>query len=85
VEVKGNYFQKIKDTVVSDAEWNRKHWDSIGHSYSRARYFGKYKETFEELYLGCTEKYLSRINHRFISAICKLLSIETGMNIEYEY
>lgn len=44
VEVKGKYFQKIKDTVVSDAAWNRKHWDSIVHSYSRAGYFGKYKK-----------------------------------------
>lgn len=44
VEVKGKYFQKIKDTVVSNAAWNRRHWDSIVHSYSRARYFGKYKK-----------------------------------------
>lgn len=85
VEIKGKYFQKIKDTVVSDAAWNREHWNFIVHSYSISKYFGEYREQFEELYLGCTEKYLSRINHRFISAICKLLSIETGMNIEYEY
>jgi hypothetical protein len=85
VEVKGKYFQKIKDTVVSDAAWNRKHWDSIVNSYSRARYFGKYKETFEELYLGCTEKYLSRINHRFLVAICKLLGIATKITWSMDY
>jgi hypothetical protein len=85
VEVKGKYFQKIKNTVVSDAAWNRKHWDSIVNSYSRARYFGKYKETFEELYLGCTEKYLSRINHRFLVAICKLLGIATKITWSMDY
>ena len=85
VEVKGKYFQKIKDTVVSNAAWNREHWNSIVHSYSRVRYFGKYKEMFEELYLGCTEKYLSRINHRFLVAICKLLSIETKITRSMDY
>ena len=85
VEVKGKYFQKIKDTEVSDAAWNRKHWNSIVHSYSRARYFGKYKETFEELYLGCSEKYLSRINRRFLVAICKLLGIVTKITWSMDY
>ena len=28
VQVKGKYFQKIKDTVISDSRWNRKHWDA---------------------------------------------------------
>ena len=85
VEVKGKYLQKIKDTVVSDAAWNHKHWDSIVHSYSRARYFGKYKEIFEELYLGCSEKYLSRINHRFITEICKFLGISTKISWSMDY
>ena len=85
VEVKGKYLQKIKDTVVSDAAWNHKHWDSIVHSYSRAKYFGKYKEIFEELYLGCSEKYLSRINHRFLVAICKLLGIGTKITWSMDY
>ena len=85
VQVKGKYFQKIKDTVVSNAAWNQTHWDSIVNSYSHARYFGKYKEMFEELYLGCTEKYLSRINHRFLVAICKLLGINTKLSWSMEY
>jgi hypothetical protein len=85
VEVKGKYFQKIKDTVVSDAAWNRKHWDFIVHSYSHAKYFGEYREQFEELYFGCSEKYLSRINHRFLIAICNLLSIETKITWSMDY
>jgi len=71
--------------VVSNAAWNQTHWDSIVNSYSHARYFGKYKEMFEELYLGCTEKYLSRINHRFLVAICKLLGINTKLSWSMEY
>ena len=85
VEIKGKYFQKIKDTVVSDAGWNRKHWDSIVHTYSRAGYFRKYKEAFEKFYLGYSEKSLSKINHCFISAICKLLGINTKITWSMDY
>jgi len=85
VEVKGKYFQKIKDTKVSNAEWNRKHWDYIVHSYSRSKYFGEYREQFQELYLGCSEKYLSRINHRFLVAFCKLLGIATKITWSMDY
>jgi hypothetical protein len=85
VEVKGNYFQKIKDATISDSGWNLKHWNAIVHSYSRASYFGKYKEVFEELYLACTEKYLSRINHRFLVAVNKLLGIETKITWSMSY
>ncbi len=77
VEVKGKYHQKIKDTAISDPGWARKHWATIVHSYSRAPYFAKYRELFENLYLGSEDKMLSGINHRFLSAICLLLEIGT--------
>lgn len=85
VESKGKYIQKIKDTKVSNAEWNRKHWDSIVNSYSQAKYFRNYKEMFEELYLGCSEKYLSKINYRFLVAICDFLGISTKISWSMEY
>ncbi len=85
VEAKGKYFQKIKDTKVNNAEWNRKHWDSIVKSYSQTRYFKNYKEMFEELYFGCSENYLSRINHHFLVAICDFLSISTKISWSMDY
>jgi hypothetical protein len=85
VDVKGKYFQKIKDTCISDTEWNRKHWKSIVHSYSKANYFKKYREQFEALYLGCREKYLSRINYRFLKSICEILGIETKISWAMDY
>ncbi len=77
VEVNGKYFQKIKETCVCDPEWNRKHWQSIVHNYSRAKYFRHYCTQLEELYLSTNERYLSQINYRFLSAICELLGINT--------
>ena len=39
VEVKGKYQQKIKDTVISDQEWSKKHWSAIKYNYSKAAFF----------------------------------------------
>jgi hypothetical protein len=85
VAVKGNFSQKIKDTIISDPRWARRHWDSIVHSYSKARHFGLYREQFKELYLNCDERFLSRINYLFLSAICKILGIATTISWSENY
>ena len=85
VAVKGNFFQKIKDTMISDPTWARKHWESIVHNYSKAKYFGQYRELFENLYLGSNERFLSRINHAFLDAICKIIGIRTKLSWSEEY
>jgi hypothetical protein len=85
VKVRGKYFQGIKDTVVSDFEWNRHHWKTIVHCYSKARYFSNYRKTFEELYLNTKETQLSLINYRFLVAICRLLGISTKITWSMDY
>jgi hypothetical protein len=77
VEVKGKYFQRINETKVSDMGWARDHWNTIIHNYRKAPYFELYKDFFEDLYLNTNEEYLSRINYRFLTAICGLLDIRT--------
>ncbi len=85
VDVKGKYFQKINETRISDQGWAGKHWSSIIHSYSKAGYFKEYRELFEPLYLECAEELLSRVNFRFISAICRILGIETKLSWSMDY
>jgi hypothetical protein len=85
VEVKGMYFQKIKDTRISDLTWWRKHWASIVHSYSRAKHFPMQKELFEELYSRAADKLLSHVNYRFIVAICRILGISTTISWSMDY
>jgi hypothetical protein len=85
VRVKGKYLQKMKDTRISDPAWGRKHWASIMHSYSRARYFPVQKELFEQLYLQADDELLSHINYRFIVAICRLLGIRTTISWSMDY
>ncbi len=85
VEASGKYLQPIKDTVVSDSAWNRRHWKTIVHCYSKANFFETYKEWLEELYLGVQEKRLSLINHRFLRAVCDLLGIKTQIKWSMDY
>lgn len=85
VQVKGKSFQKIKDTVVADDKWARDHWRSIVHNYSKASYFLEYKELFQELYSGPEDKFLSQINYRFITAICRILGISTTISWSMDY
>ena len=85
VEVKGKYFQKMKDTRISDPTWGRKHWASITHSYSRAKHFPMQRELLEELYSRADDKLLSHINYRFIVAICRILGISTTISWSMDY
>lgn len=77
--------QTIMETTVADSRWTHKHYKSIVANYSRASYFHIYQEFFEDLYLGCTEHYLSRINYRFLRAICKILGINTTLSWSMDY
>lgn len=85
VQAKGNYHQRIKDIVVSDAGWNREHWKTIAHHYARAKWFSTYRERLEELYCGCEETHLSKINHRFLVALCEMLGINTRITWSMDY
>jgi hypothetical protein len=77
VEVKGKYYQNIKDTQTADSKWKGKHWKTLKYNYLKALWFSHYKEIFEELYLNCEEKYISQINYKFILEINELLGIKT--------
>ena len=85
VEVKGKYFQKIKDTTISDPGWAKNHWDTITHNYSKAEYFKEYKDFFQELYMGKEYVLISDVNTTFTKAICKLLGIETKIRQSDEF
>jgi hypothetical protein len=77
--------QKINETKISDRSWNKKHWLTISQFYRKSCYYKDYKDFFEELYLGQQEEFLSLINHKFITAVCKLLNIKTKIVFSSEY
>jgi hypothetical protein len=85
VDVKGKYFQRIDETLISAPEWYERHWQSIVHNYSRARHFPEYRELFEGTYRGAQERFLSQINYRFLTTICSLLGIKTRLSWSTEF
>jgi hypothetical protein len=76
VEVKGKYFQKINETLISEPGWARDHWATIRQFYGKAKFFKDYKDVFEEFYLNTNEQYLSQVNYKLISIISEILGIK---------
>jgi len=85
VEVKGKYLQKIRETRISDPAWAKTHWATLVQNYGKALHFPTYRAFFEHLYLTCDESLLSRVNFRFIEAVCSLLGIRTKISWSMEY
>ncbi len=85
VEVKDRRFQAIKDAVVADSQWAKRHWQTLSHVYSKAACFKEMKNIFEPLYLENTLKFLSQVNRLFIQEICRILSIETKISCSMDY
>lgn len=85
VQVKGNFFQKIKDAKISEADWGKKHWNTIKQNYLKALYFKEIAPIFEEFYLSNQLQYLSEINFELIQIICKILGISTKITYSDTY
>jgi hypothetical protein len=86
VQVKGKYFQTIRETQVTSSAWADEHWKSLHHNYGKAPYFEQYAPLFDDLYRqAAAEPYLSQINYLFITAICDLLGIDTRITWSMDY
>jgi hypothetical protein len=84
VEVKGKYFQKINETIISDPDWGRQHWLTLQHVYGKLPGFALYKDIFEELYFK-PYSLLSDVNFIFIKTICEILGITTEIRWSSEF
>lgn len=69
----GRFGQRIDEVEVPDDRWRAKHWRSLEQAYARAPFFDAYRERFEALYLGSSERSLSAINRAFVEEIASLL------------
>jgi len=70
VQVKGKYHQKIREAGIDGASWAAAHWKTLERNYRRAPCFSEIASWAEPLYLGESYSHLSRLNRRFIEAIC---------------
>lgn len=85
VEVKGKFFQKIKDTKIVEPGWNKSHWDTIKQNYKQATHFKEMSEWIEPLFRNCNFEYLTEVNLYFIEAINKFLGVETEIRFSSEF
>ena len=84
VHTRGLYTQLIQDTITSDPDWGRRHWQTIRTNYAKAPYFEPYADRLAALYEHPSTR-LSEINHAFITAICDMLGITTPITWSRDY
>jgi len=85
VNVKGNYFIKIKDVQAVNDDWRIDHWSAIQQAYKKAPYFPHYKDQLEDVYLRSRERNLSMINFNFITLINLLINITTPIRWSMDF
>lgn len=68
----------ICEVTLDDPSWQKKHWKTICHSYSRTPFFRQYAAFFEDMYLGQSWTNLSQMNRSMTQRIAhELLGIST--------
>ena len=86
VNVKGKFYQPIRETTVVDHQWVAKHWRSIEENYAHAPSFEQYRDRIHAMYRACLDAtYLSKINYIFLHGICDLLGIRTKLSWSSDY
>jgi hypothetical protein len=85
VEVKGKFYQKIKDTKIVDLKWNKSHLEKIKQNYKQANCFKENLHWLENLYNSCTFDYLTDVNLHFIHHINHYLGINTEIKFSSEF
>lgn len=86
VEVKGKYYQKIRDVRVIDKNWAEDHLKAIRFNYAKANSFKEVFPFLEETYHQAAElSFLSDINFLFLKKISDYLNIKTEIKFCWEY
>lgn len=85
VLVKGKYHQKVKETEIDGTDWADKHWKALVQNYRRAPYFFEIASWLEPLYIEQNFTHISKLNRRFIEAICTYLEITTAITNSSDY
>lgn len=85
VEVKGKFFQKIKDTKISDKNWNINHLNILKQNYKKSIHYNEAKDFVEYLYSEAKQNYLTDINLHFLTEISKYLKINKEFKFSCDF
>lgn len=82
----GDIKRLINEVQLANPSWQRKHWSTIRHSYSKSPHFKRYAEVLEGIYLDQQWKSLSEMNQTVTRLIAsELLGITTEFRDSLEY
>lgn len=75
----------IRDVVIPDKRWQKKHWKTFEANYRRAPYFEEIADWLTPLYLDTNYDNLSELNRKLIVCICDYLGIKTKLSNSWDY
>ena len=76
---------KINEVKVLNSHWRKKHWLTLKYNYSKSKYFNKYRDSFQDLYLNSDLEFISDINYSFIKLVNRILDITTKISFSSDY
>jgi len=85
VQVKGKYYQKIRETEIDGSDWATMHWNVLTHNYRKAPFFEEVAVWLKPIYLDTAYTHLSPLNRTFIEAVCNYLGIATIISNSWDY
>lgn len=70
--------RRIDEVNLPNASWQRKHWSTIRHAYTKSPFFKDFAPMFEDIFLGRQWSSLSEMNQHVTERIAKeMLGIKT--------
>lgn len=85
VNVKGKYFQKIKEVAITDEKWKASHLGIIRNCYTKAKCFKSHFPLIEEWFKTCNTSNLSEVNLHFLRNILDYFDIQTSIRFSSEF
>lgn len=81
-----NIKRRIDEVTIANAAWQKKHWSTLRHAYTKAPFFSRYADLFEQLYLGHQWISLSEMNRKFTEVIAtEILGIDVEFRTSTEF
>lgn len=78
--------RRIDEVRLPNAAWQRKHWSTLRHAYTKAPYFKQFSGLIEQLYLGREWSSLSEMNQHFTRVLAQeILGIEVEFRNSTEF
>jgi hypothetical protein len=85
VQVKGKYYQAIRDTRVDGTAWAQTHWRALQQNYARSGYFAAYEAELRGIYLGTEYTHLSVLNETLLAWCMTQLRVTTDLTSSAGY